>query len=107
MAPTGAQMGRSPHCKRWDFGIWCGLLGRENISAGPVLPAVQAIGSQGTGRLSMGLKQRLGEWRQPRKKGDRLLTPWEAWGLKKLEGRATPGFLSLPEASWSEDPFIA
>lgn len=79
MAPTAAQMSRSPHCKRWDFGIWFGLLGRENLSVGPVLPAVQAIRGQVNGRPSMGLKQRLGEWRQPRKKGDRLLTPWEAW----------------------------
>lgn len=67
VAPTGAQMGRSPHCKRWDFGIWFGLLGRENLSAGPVLLVLQAIGGQVNGRSSMGLKQRLGEWREERR----------------------------------------
>lgn len=67
VAPTGAQMGRSPHCKRWDFGIWFGMLGRENLSAGPVPLVLQAIGGQVNGRPSMGLKQRLGEWREERR----------------------------------------
>lgn len=29
---TSSQTGRSPHPHRWDFGIWVGLLGRQNLS---------------------------------------------------------------------------
>lgn len=37
-------------------------------------------------------------------KEERRSTPHS---VGSLGGRAVPGFLSLPEVSWSEDPFIA
>ena len=50
-----------------------------------------------------------GAWRMETTREERalLLAVLKAWDPKKPEGRATPGFLSLPKASWNEDPFIA